>query len=72
MLGKYYKIKFLDHAKDTLNHITCVCFGKMLVDEPTHYGFCWWDVEDMNEDETSHNQEIFCIVKSAVIELKEL
>lgn len=72
MIGNYYKIKFLDHAKDTLKPVVCICYGKLLVEEETHYGFCWWDIEDEDEEVVNNNREIFCIVKSAVIEMVKL
>jgi hypothetical protein len=63
-----YRIKMFDHVAGGKELLVITVVGVFIKEDEHAYTLCWW----VTHDDEDHNQEFFTIIKSAIIEVKDL
>ncbi len=66
VVGRAYKIRFLDHTHGTKKLVIVETLGWCLEDHRDRVVFSAWRVDDKDKDLVDNNHEPFTVVKSCI------
>ena len=72
LVGKEFKITFLDHVEDSDEPIICVVYGVCIRNTYKAITLACWELQGEDEETTINNRKSYTIVKSAITETKEI
>ena len=72
IVGKVVCVAFWDHSQSSgvgAGPILCTVYGKLNKATKLHFEILCWDIPGSEGDSNAHNQEMFSILRSTIVEM---